>query len=98
MYAKDLLTASRTDVFLVARDRPREYLDRLDLRLVQSVKLKGEDEIEVKFVDIPKLCELAERENSPNASPESRGIDMLRDLLERSAELLRTRSSLYDGG
>lgn len=59
-YAGELLKASRTDVFLLADGMTARQLAKLDLRLVQSYK-RTENTIEVKFADILKLCEIADR-------------------------------------
>lgn len=88
-YVKELLAASRGDAFLVRADMTKRELDALDLRLVQSIKRSGEN-LEIKFVDIAKLCEIAVREDAllREAESESGGVERLREILEESAKLL----------
>lgn len=88
-YAKELLGASRSDAFLIRADMTKRELDALDLRLVQSIKRNG-DNIEIKFVDIAKLCEIADREDAAlrDAESASGGIERLREILAESASLL----------
>ena len=87
-WAKELLGASRSDAFLIRADTTESELRRLDLRLVQGFKRSG-DSIEVKFVDLAKLCEIASREDAElrGAESEQDGIGRLRELLEQSAAL-----------
>lgn len=59
-FAGEMLNASRTDAFRITAEMPAEELEKLDLRLVQGFKKTGSS-IEIKFADIPKLCELADR-------------------------------------
>lgn len=59
-FASEMLNASRTDAFRITAEMPAEELEKLDLRLVQGFKKTGSS-IEIKFADIPKLCELADR-------------------------------------
>lgn len=101
MPAKALLGASRTDVFRISVDMPPDALDRLDLRLVQSVK-RTSDSIEVKFADLAKLCELALRADELSRAAENPSapsdIELLHGLLLRSAEALARKNSPVHGG
>lgn len=89
--ANELLGASRSDAFLIRADMSDRELAKLDLRLVQSFKRNG-DSIEIKFVDIAKLCEIADREDEAlrAAEDESDGIERLR-------EMLTTVAAEFDG-
>lgn len=93
MTAKEILSASRSDVFRVDKNISPEELEKLDLRLVQSFKRAG-DTVEVKFVDIPKLCELAlQEEAGERGAPQTSGLDALREIFRQSAEELRDSGS-----
>lgn len=88
-FAGELLKGSRTDVFRITDGMTAGQLKRLDLRLVQSYKRTG-NTIEVKFVDILKLCELADRCESVERGTAAvggdgeggRGVKRLRELFE----------------
>ena len=90
-FASKMLKGSRTDVFRITDGMSARQLKRLDLQLVQSYKRTG-NTIEVKFVDILKLCELADRceavERGSAAVGEDggedggRGVKRLRELFE----------------
>lgn len=88
-FASEMLKGSRTDVFRITDGMSARQLKRLDLRLVQSYKRTG-NTIEVKFVDILKLCELADRCESVERGTAAvggdgeggRGVKRLRELFE----------------
>lgn len=88
-FAGEMLKGSRTDVFRITDGMSARQLKRLDLRLVQSYKRTG-NTIEVKFVDILKLCELADRCESVERGTAAvggdgeggRGVKRLRELFE----------------
>lgn len=88
-FASEMLKGSRTDVFRITDGMSARQLKRLDLRLVQSYKRTG-NTIEVKFVDILKLCELADRCESVERGTAAvggdgeggRGAERLRELFE----------------
>lgn len=81
-FAGELLKASRTDVFRLKDGMTARQLAGLDLRLVQSYK-RTENTIEVKFVDVMKLCEIADRcdGGAVGGGQENRGGARLRELL-----------------
>ncbi len=79
-YAKELLDARRSDAFLITEDTSPAQLAAMDLRLVQSFKRTGSS-IEVRFVDIAKLCELADRAELAERAAGSEGaLARLREL------------------
>lgn len=88
-FASEMLNASRTDAFRITAEMPAEELEKLDLRLVQGFKKTGSS-IEIKFADIPKLCELADRCEAVERGTAAvggdveggRGVKRLRELFE----------------
>lgn len=92
-FASEMLKGSRTDVFRITDGMSARQLKRLDLRLVQSYKRTG-NTIEVKFVDILKLCELADRCEAVERGTAAvggdgeggRGVKRLRELFEICAD------------
>ncbi len=96
-FAGELLKGSRTDVFRITDGMTAGQLKRLDLRLVQSYKRTG-NTIEVKFVDILRLCELAEKcEESEKGEAVERGTTAVGKDGGRGAERLRELFDMCEG-
>lgn len=99
-FASEMLKGSRTDVFRITDGMSARQLKRLDLRLVQSYKRTG-NTIEVKFVDILKLCELADRCESVERGTAAvggdveggRGVKRLRELFEMCEDVAEVDES-----